>query len=73
MKISVCFEAHEFQCDFITRPSKVRKLVCANHMSFKSKVRKWVPDENFCDFTVRLKNSKLHRQCLDQSSVADAD
>ena len=39
-----CLEALEFQCHFALRPSKAWKLV---HMtSFKSKVRKWVPDKN---------------------------
>ena len=36
MKISFCFEAVEFQCDFIMRPLKVQKLVRANQFQVKS-------------------------------------
>ena len=36
MNISFCFGAIEFQCDFIMRPSKVRKLVPANQFQVKS-------------------------------------
>ena len=31
-----CLEAIEFQCNFVLRPSKVRKLVCTNQFQVKS-------------------------------------
>ena len=46
MKIYFCLEAIEFQCNFVLRPSKVRKLVRTNQFQVKSTkigtVRKFV-------------------------------
>ena len=36
MKIYFCLEAIEFQCNFVLRPSKVRKLVRTNQFQAKS-------------------------------------
>ena len=36
MKIYFCLEAIEFQCNFVLRPSKVRKLVRTNQFQVKS-------------------------------------
>ena len=52
MKISFCFEAVEFQCDCIMRPLKVRKLVCAKHVSSQKYENGY--QTKICNFTVCL-------------------
>ena len=50
MKIYFCLGAIEFQCNFVLRPSKVRKLVRTNQFQVKS--TKMGTVRKICNFTV---------------------
>ena len=84
MKIYFCLGAIEFQCNFVLRPSKVRKLVRTNQFQVKSTkidtVRKFVTlqyicyagqtlhEGNSCTTGLCLGKASSHRRCITKHS-----
>ena len=66
MKFSFCFVALEFQPYFVSRPSKVRKLV--RTYQFQVKSIKWVPDENLWPYSIKLPESSCSVHSISFSS-----
>ena len=67
MKIYFCLEANEFQCNFVLRPSRVRKLVRTNQFQVKSTklgtVRKFVTLQ-YCIVLLRFVDSPTGLESL---------